>query len=51
VACPDSAPGVLDRDTGHARYPFKTQALHWQAVTTTIILFDMWENGCGMGYS
>ena len=46
---PDSALGVLDRGTGYARYPSKTHALHWQAVTTTIISFNMWENGCGMG--
>ena len=31
--------------------PSKTQALHWQAVTITITLFDMWENCCGMGHS
>jgi len=49
---PDSAPGVLDRGIGHARYPSKTHALHWQAVTTTTItLFNMWENSCGMGHS
>ena len=40
-ACPGSAPGVLDRGTGHAQYSFKTHALHWQAVTITIRLFDM----------
>ena len=51
AACPGSVPGVLDRGTGHARYSSKTHALHWQAVTTTITLFDMWENGCGMGHS
>ena len=33
------------------RYSSKTHALHWQAVTTTIKLFDMWENSCGMGHS
>ena len=47
----DSAPGVLGHGTGHARYPFKTHALHWQTVTTTIILFDTWGNGCGMGHN
>ena len=41
AACPGSAPGVLDRDTGHAWYSSKTHALHWQTVTTTITLFDM----------
>jgi len=46
-----SAPGVLDRGTGHVRYPSKTHALHWWAVTITITLFDMWENGCVMGYN
>ena len=51
AACPGSAPGVLDRGTGNAQYPFKTHALHWQAVTTMITLFDMWENGCSMGHS
>jgi len=28
VACPSLAPRVLDHDTGHARYPFKTHTLH-----------------------
>jgi len=50
-ACSGSAPGVLDRGTGHARYHSKIYALHSQAVISTITLFDMWENGCGMGYS
>jgi len=45
---PDSVPGVLDCGTTHARYPYKTHTLHWQTVTTTIILFDKWENGCGI---
>jgi len=49
--CPCSAPGVLDRGTGHARYPSKTHALHRWAITITITLFDMWENDCGMGHS
>jgi len=51
AACPITVPGMLDRDTGNARYPFKTHALYWQAVTTTIILFGVWENGYGMGHS
>jgi len=34
AACPDSVPGMLDRDTGHARYPYKTHALHYQTVIT-----------------
>ena len=51
AACPGLAPGVLDRGTGHARYSSKTHVLHWQAVTTTITLFDMWENGCGIGHN
>ena len=51
AACPGSVPGVLDRGTGHARYSSKTHALHWQAVKTTITLFDMWDHGCGMGHS
>jgi len=42
---------VLDRGTGHAQYPSKRHELHWQAVTTAITLFDMWENGCGMGHN
>ena len=33
--------GVLDRGTEHALYPYKTHALHWQAVTITITLLDM----------
>jgi len=28
AACPDSVSGVLDRNTGHARYPSKTHALY-----------------------
>jgi len=36
-----SVPGMLDRDSGHARYPSKTHALYWPAVTTMIIFFDM----------
>ena len=48
---PGSATGVLDRGTGHARYSFKTHALHWRAITITITLPDMWENGCGMGHN
>ena len=48
---PGSAPGVLNCGTGNARYPSKIYALHWQAVTQMITLFDMWENGCGMGHS
>ena len=51
AVCPDSAPEVLGRGTGHARYPSRTHTLRWQAVTTMITLFDMLENGCGMGYS
>jgi len=38
---PGSALGVLDRGIEHARYPCKTHALYWQAVTKLIILFDM----------
>jgi len=29
AVCLGSAPGVLDRGTGHTRYPSKTHALHW----------------------
>jgi len=43
--------GMLGRSTRHARYLLKTHALHWQAVTTTIILFDMWENDCDTRHS
>jgi len=42
---------MLNRDTEHACYPSKTHTLHWQAVTTMISLFDMWENGYGIGYN
>jgi len=38
---PDSVPEVFDRSIGHAQYLFKTHALYWQAVTTTITLFNI----------